>query len=147
MLAVWRMALRALDEKVAPVNSPSYRALRSETFEQFSKFWTANVLTQHKPSTQYSIKSQLKTHLVPYFGKLLMRDIQWRTLQEFVQQCTKAPKTCKNLVLTMQMIWKAAKSGGYVSHDTFDGVVLPKPKPISPFFYTAEEAKQIIAAA
>src|SRR5215472_10312065 len=35
-----KLALRALDEKVAPVNSPSYRALRSETFEQFSKFWT-----------------------------------------------------------------------------------------------------------
>jgi len=142
-----KLALRALEEKVAPVNSPLYRPLRSETFRRFVEFWKANVLTQHKASTQYSINSQLKTHLVPYFGDKMLREIQWQTIQEFIQQCKLSPKTCKNLILTLQMVWKAAKSGGYVNHDPFDGLVLPKSRPRLPFFYTAAEAKRIIAAA
>jgi integrase len=142
-----KLALRELEARLAPINDPSYRARRTETFAQFVTFWKANVLPNHKPSTQYSINSQLKNHLVPYFGNLVLRDIQWQTIQEFIRLCKKSPKTCHNLVLTLQMVWKAAKSGGYVQHDPFSGLVFPHSSPTLPFFYTAEEAKSIILAA
>lgn len=142
-----KLALRELEAHVAPINSPNYCGTRSEKFAQFAAFWQTNVLTQHKPSTQESTKSQLKNHILPYFGSMLMREITWQTVQAFVQQQHCAPKTCKNLILTLQMVWKSAKAAGYVTHNPLEGIVLPKPRPASPFFYTADEARRIIASA
>lgn len=142
-----RLALRELEARLAPVNSPTYRAQRESTFRDFAEFWKKNILNQKKPSTQYSIGSQLKNHLLPYFGSLMLKDIQWQRIQEFVSQLECAPKTCKNLILTLRMIWKSAKAGGYVSHNPFEGLSLPVVPPSKPFFYTATEAQKIIAAA
>jgi len=142
-----KLALRELESRLAPINDPSYRARREETFAQFVDFWKKNVLPSHKPSTQYSVNSQLKCHLIPYFGKMQLRDIHWRTIQEFIRQSRKSPKTRHNLVLTLQMVWKSAMADEYVSHDPFNRLKFPSSGPTSPFFYTAAEAKSIIAAA
>lgn len=142
-----KLALRELERRLAPVNDPSYRAKREDTFEQFVEFWKAHVLSKRKPSTQYSIKSQLKNHLVPRFGKMKLQDIHWRDLQEFVTDCTLAPKSCRNLILSFQMVWKSAKAADYVTHDPLNDLALPSSPPPKPFFYTAEEAKAIIREA
>lgn len=65
----------------------------------------------------------------------------------FVQRCSLAPKSCRNLVLTLRMIWKTAKAWKYVSHDPFEGLVLPRIARQSRFFFTLDEIQRIIAAA
>jgi integrase len=144
-----KLALRELEARVAPINSTSYRALRAESFAQFAKDWEKRVLSQHKPSTQSSTKSQIRTALVPYFGAFLMKDINWHTVQSFIQACTKAPKTCRNYIGTLQMMWRAARAGGWVARDTdpFEDLVMPKPSAPKDLSYTGEEANRIIAAA
>ena len=47
-----KLALRELADRIAPVNSTSYRAMRTATFAEFAKLWEEQVLTQYKPSTQ-----------------------------------------------------------------------------------------------
>jgi len=142
-----KLAMRELESRVAPINSTSYRAMRSATFSQFAEIWSKNVLTQHKPSTQCAMRSQIRT-INPYFGKYPLKDISWQTIQGFIQACShKAPKTCKNHILTLKMIWKAAKAGSYVNHNPFEGIVLPKSRLRLPFFYTIDEAQRILAAA
>jgi integrase len=44
------------------------------------------------------------------------------------------------------MMWSSAKAWGYVSHDPFEGLVLPKVTRQARFFFTLDEIQQIIAA-
>jgi integrase len=142
-----KLAMRELEVRIAPINSVNYRALRTATFAEFAEIWKNNALTQHKQSTQLAVRSQLKKWLVPYFGSCAMREVGGQTVQMFVQRCTLAPKSCHNLVLTLRMMWSSAKAWGYVSHDPFEGLVLPKIARQARFFFTLDEIQRIIAAA
>jgi integrase len=142
-----KLAMRELELRIAPINSVNYRALRTATFAEFAEIWKNNALTQHKQSTQLAVRSQLKKWLVPYFGSCAMREVGGQTVQMFVQRCTLAPKSCHNLVLTLRMMWSSAKAWGYVSHDPFEGLVLPKIARQARFFFTLDEIQRIIAAA
>ena len=142
-----KLALRELERRIAPINGANYRALRIATFAEFAKIWKDNALTQHKQSTQLAVRSQLKKWLVPYFGTYAMREIGGQAIQMFVQRCTLAPKSCRNLVITLRMMWKSAKAWDYVSHDPFEGLVLPRIARQARFFFTLDEVQRIIATA
>jgi integrase len=142
-----KLAMRELELRIAPINSINYRALRTATFAEFAAIWKDNALTQHKPSTQLAVRSQLKKWLVPYFGSCAMREVGGQTVQMFIQRCSLAPKSCRNLVLTLRMMWRSAKAWGYVSHDPFEGLVLPKIARQARFFFTLDEIQRIISAA
>lgn len=144
-----KLALRELEARISPINSPGYRGLRSDTFAQFSKWWQENILTgsRFKPCSRSVIESQLRVALVPFLGKYLMKDISWQILVGFINNCTKSPRTCQNYLMTLKLMWKSAKAGAWVNHNPFEGLQMPKCPPAAPFFYTAEEAKRIIAAA
>jgi len=142
-----KLALRELGLRLAPINSSTYRALRVATFVEFADLWRQSVLTQHKPSTQSAVNSNLKNWLVPYFGDCAMKDIGAQNVQMFVRNCSLSPKSCLNLTLTLRMLWKTAKAWNYVSHNPFDGLVLPKITHQRRFFFTLEEIQRIIKAA
>lgn len=142
-----KLALRELGLRLAPINSGAYRPLRTATFAEFIELWKTSVLTQHKPSTQSAINSNLKNWLIPYFGSFAMKDIGPQMVQMFVRNCRLAPKTCLNQILSLRMTWKTAKAWGYVSHNPFDGLVLPKITNQRRFFFTVDEIKRIISAA
>jgi len=105
------------------------------------------VLTQHKPSTQVTIRSHLRKHLVPYFGRYQMREIGPEEVQRFVSSVKLSGKTVKNLFATMQMLWKSARVWGYVAHDAVSDVVLPKRRRVAPRFFSIEEVQCILASA
>src|SRR5215468_8940276 len=69
-----KLALRALEARLSTINSPSYRARPTATFAEFGNRWDANVLSQHKPSTQSSTRSQLRKWLLPRLGTCALRD-------------------------------------------------------------------------
>jgi len=142
-----KLAMRELELKLAAVNRPDNRPLRSETFVQFCDWWKTNVLPEMKPSSQMAFSSQLRVHLIPFFGNYLMKDIHWQLIQSFVAVCKSSPKTRKNLVFTLRLMWQSARAGGWVNHNPFDDLRLPKANTPKEFFYTAEQAKLIIANA
>lgn len=142
-----RLALRELEKRLAVVNDPRYRARPTATFEEFASRWESLVLTQHKPSTQVTIRSHLRKHLVPFFGRLQMREIESERVQRFISSVKASPKTKKNLFATMQMLWKSVRAWGYVAHDALSGVVLPKRHRTAQRFFSVEEVQRILAAA
>jgi integrase len=142
-----RLAQRELQARLDTVNSPCYRARPTATFSQFVTRWQATVLTQHKPSTQATIRSHLRKYLVPGFGTLSMRDIQPETIQRFLSGLNVSPKTVRNIYATLQMIWRSARAWRYVAHDALDAVVLPKQRRARQFFYTIEETHRILTKA
>src|SRR6202035_1977732 len=92
--------------------------------------------------------SQLKAQIVPFFGEVAMKEMTTRAIQSFIHSREdKASKTVKNYILTLHMMWRQAKAWNYVTHDPFDGLVLPKTGRTKRIFFTEEEVKQIINAA
>ena len=142
-----RLALRELQARLDVVNAPAYRARPTVTFAQFAARWETTVLIQHKPSTQATIRSQLRKYLVPFLGAVQMRDIQPESVQQFLSRLKVSPKTVRNLHATLQMIWRSARAWRYVAHDALEGVVLPKQHKARRFFFTIEETQRILRAA
>jgi hypothetical protein len=115
-----KLALRELHRRLAEVNRPNNRPLRSETFAQFSDWWGKNVLPQFKPSSQETFGCQLRMHLIPSFGNYLMKDIHWQMIQSFIEEAQASARTKKNMVYTLRSMWSSARAGGWVNHNPFE---------------------------
>jgi len=142
-----RLAERELAAKLSPINSLTYRGLRAASFMEFSRTWLNNALPNMKPSSQGPINSQLTKWLVPHFGKCSMRDIGTLMVQEFLGGTKLSPKSKKNLLVTMQMMWNSAKKWGYVNHDPLAGIDLPKVDQVEQPSFTVEQVRSIIESA
>lgn len=142
-----RLARRAAEGELSVVNSLSYRATPAATFLQFSDKWQNSVLTQMKPSTASAFRSQLKRHLLAFFGLFQMRDISAERVQEFVSCSATAPKTIKNCIALLRIMWNSAKAWGYVAHDPFESVRLPQIRRRERFFFSLEEIRRILDSA
>ena len=142
-----KLALRALEQRLAAVNDPRYRARPSCTFTGFADRWQSTVLVQHKPSTQAAMRSQLRRHLLPFFGRHQLRDIQTELIQQFVSTRKASPKTVRNLAAILRMLFRSARAWGYIACDPLVGVVLPKARRSFPFVFTLEELQRILGAA
>jgi integrase len=142
-----RLAQRELESRIAVVNSPTYRAKPTAKFREFAERWERSVLSQHKPSTQATAKSVMRRRLIPYFSQMSLRDISTEVIQSFVSSSDTSPKTTKNCVAVLRMMWNSAKAWGYVTHNPFDGLVLPKQMKHEPRYFTLEEQKLIIDSA
>ena len=142
-----KLALRALEARLSTINSPTYRARPTATFAEFANRWDATVLSQHKPSTQCATRSQLRKWLLPQLGSCALKDLDGQRLQAFVSGCHCNPKTIRNLVATLRMMWNSARAWDYVAHNPFDGLVLPKRGLIKTFTFSLEETQRIITSA
>jgi integrase len=142
-----KLAQRELDSRTAEVNALDYRPLPTITFSVFSNRWKTDILIQHKPSHQATVRSQLHKHLEPFFGSMELREMQTADIQRFFTGVKKSPKTVRNICVTLQAMWRTARAWGYVSHDPFAGVVLPKRKRSQRFFFSLAEIQRILAEA
>jgi integrase len=139
-----RLAQRELERRLIPINSLDYRPAPVMTFADFSAKWKETIMVQHKRSTQRSERSHLKTALIPAFGKVRLRDLSPEMAQKWVSESTAAPKTTRNVVVTLRSVWATAKDWGYVSHDPFRRLKLPGVVDPSVYHFTVEEALAII---
>ena len=87
---------------------------------------------------------QLRKWLLPQLGSIAVKDLDGQRLQAFVSNCRCNPKTIRNLVATLRMMWNSARAWGYVAHDPFDGLVLPKRGLVQTFSFSLEEIKRIV---
>jgi integrase len=76
-----------------------------------------------------------------------LRGIRTADIQRFISGVQKSPKTARNLCITLQAMWRTARSCGYVTHNPFSGVVLPKRKRSQRFFFSLAEIQRILAEA
>jgi integrase len=142
-----KIAQRALNDRLSTINSPTYRARPTATFKEFAERWQALVLSQHKRSTQLSEKSAIRRHLVPMLGALPVKDISAVVVQGVVTSLAVAPKTTKNIVGTLRVMWNSAKAWGYVNHDPFEGLRMPAPTRPQQLFFSLRDVQNILAEA
>ncbi len=141
-----KLALRAMEDQLATINNVSYRPRPVAKFSEFAEKWQKLVLPNLKPSCQAPIKSQLCKHLLPALGNVAMKDLTSELAQSFVASCQLSPKTIKNLVGTLRIMWNSARAWDYVGHDPFSNLVLPEwSAPEQPAF-SRDDVHKIIAA-
>jgi len=121
-----KLALRALEGRLSPINNVSYRPRPVAKFSDFAEKWQRIVLPNLKPSSQPPMRSQVRKHLAPAFGQVAMKDLSGELVQSFITDCHRSPKTVHNLIATLRIMWNSAKAWGYVSHDPFERLVLPE---------------------
>jgi integrase len=142
-----RLARRALDRRLERINDLAYRPSPTATVAQFNARWDAKVSGQLKGSTSLSYKGHIRNHLNPFFGPLQLSDIRTELVQQFIASRTVAPKTVRNILVTLQSLWRTARAWGYVTHDIFDGLVLPTARRTQRFFFSPEDVQRIVRTA
>jgi len=150
-----RLAERALEQRLAEVNSLTYKPRPTATFSEFVKKWQADVLSQHKRSTQYkrstqsADKSRIRKHLTPELGELCMKDISREVLQAFVARKAKtlSAKSVRNLIALLGEMWVQAKADSYTQIDPFVSLVLPDTDLINERCLSLDEMRMVIDTA
>jgi hypothetical protein len=120
-----RLAQRELDGRVSVVNSPTYRARPTATFNDLAEKWKMLIMVNHAESSQGSEKSDIKAW-VKAIGGVQVRNIDCELLQVVVSEWTCSPKTIKNRVGTFRLIWDKAKVWKYTAETAYDGLSLPE---------------------
>jgi integrase len=143
-----RLAERALEQRLAEVNSLTYQPKPTATFREFAVKWQRDVLTQLKPSTRSADKSRIKKHLLPEWGDLCMKDINSQRVQAMIakKHGEISPKSIRNLVATLRIMWNQAQARGY-TQQAFFGLVLPERGLLNERFLSLDEMKRLIEAA
>lgn len=145
------LAERVLEERMGRINSPGYRPVRMATVEEFSKRWTAEVLSQYKPSTIRAAKSHLQNHIVPRLGKLRMDEVGNEQQQMFITRLsqTVSRKTVLNVMSTFSSMLTCARRWGYICEKVNIGeLVLPEEEVKKEArFFSPDQVRKIIAAA
>ncbi len=131
------------------VDRVDYKPAWVGTFSVFADRWERTVCLEHKPSCQSSEKSVIKVHLRPEWGDVRMREMTTEVLQSWIPVLKRkvGPKTIHNVIRVLSSMWTTARAWGYVEHDPFTGLVLPPIPGGGVYFFTVEEAQQIIALA
>ncbi len=142
-----KLALRALEGRLAEVNSRTYRPKHLITFGEFAEQWKTMVMPNHKPSSQCSENSRVQRHLKPRLNRMPLNNVDTLKLQKLVSELEGSPKTIRNIITTLHCMWGTAKAWGYVSHNPFEGLKLPKLNLPNRRVFTIEQVKQIIEAA
>ena len=142
-----RLALRALADRISHVNKVTYRAMPTAKFKDFAKNSEEKVLSQFGDSTAINYRTHIRKHLVPFFGEFAMKEITPELVQAFISCSDAAPKTTRNICITLQSMWSTARAWGYTSADVMDGVVLPARKRVQRFFFSQQEVQSILTSA
>lgn len=79
-----RLAQRELDKRIEHVNAIAYRPRPTATFGDFAKKWEREVLRQFGESTAVNYRTHIRKHLVPFFGRHAMKDVNPELVQHFV---------------------------------------------------------------
>jgi integrase len=110
--------------------------------------WQRDVLTQLKPSTRSADKSRIKKHRLPEWRDLCMKDINSQRVQAMIakKQGEISPKSIRNLVATLRIMWTQAQAWGY-AQQAFFGLVLPERSLLNERFLSLDEMKRLLEAA
>jgi integrase len=114
----------------------------AEIFER----WLSCMLELYKPSTRRFLQVTVN-QLRRAFRTARVTEISAESLQAYVSSLRVSPKTVANRITVFRTIWKSARTWGYVSHDPFAGVILPKLTTPESRCLSSEEVQLVLAHA
>lgn len=146
-----KLAIRALQARLIPINDPLNRPGRIINFGDFVQEYRGKVLAMLKPSTQSVYNVQLNRYILPALGRMDLDRISVDVQQGFVMSLVEKGVARVNLDSILGVLGavlsRAKKWHCLVQPLDRGNLVLPPKGVSSPRFFTPDEARRIIAAA
>src|ERR1700694_3007562 len=79
-----RLARRAADTIIEPLNAPDYRPGRVATVTEFAEIYERDGLTGHKPTARKASHHHLENYIVPTLGSVRLDEINGPVVQRVV---------------------------------------------------------------
>jgi integrase len=133
-------------EKHLVVSRDDVKPKKGITFKELADIWKAQVLPNHKASSQSSGLGRL-TVLLATFGNCSLTTIDAASIQAWVSRLSCAPKTVTNYVSLFRAIWQTGVDYGYARGNPFSGLRLPAPELSEQPCFSPEQSKEIIRRA
>lgn len=149
-IATARLARRAAEPILARLNSALYRPKRVVRFSEFCERWKLAILPSMKPSTQLSMRSMIRAHLIPKFGDYFLHEMTPEIVQSFVNdlRAKVSDKSAWNIVMSMRSVWKTALAWGYATERVFEHVRMRSIQPPDDVrCFSEEDVRRILSAA
>ena len=143
-----KLAMRALRDRMSSVNSPYYRPAHRVLFSELLDKWQCEVLPTFKPSSQSSFSAMLP-RLKKDFGGKICAEFAVGDIQRWIaaQLGTLRPKTIRNYIGLVRLIWKYGRANTMVEVLDFDLLRLPERGLVSVASFMPEQARLIIQEA
>ena len=146
-----RLAERRMEQLLSKINDPGYRPGRVAVLADFAERWKAEVLSMRKPSTQSKDKTHIRRYIIPHLGKMRLDALGVEIQQAFITKLAGAGVPGGYLVgilATLSKMLATAKKWGYICQAVNWGdLTLPEDRYGEGRSFTAEQGRQIIAAA
>jgi len=152
-----REAQQVLAERMFERRNGKFRFTKPAiSFAAFEQQWQEDFLAvqcqlgRMKPSTQASRESVLATHIRPFFGSRLLREIDLSLIREFVKALIAkelSPKTIGNVLGILKTMCKHAVQWGYLDVSPAQYVERPHGEEREMTVLTPEEICRLIEAA
>ena len=120
-----KLALRALQVQLDRINAPQYTPLNRMTFRTFAQKWMDLVMVTHMPASQSSEKAHI-AKLNAAFGDVPVSLMTPIMVQEFISTLDYSPKTVRNVISTLRLMWKKARVWKLSTDVITADVTLPK---------------------
>jgi integrase/predicted DNA-binding transcriptional regulator AlpA len=123
-----RAALHKLSVILNEINDADYRPRTTMTFSGFLKKYQELTLPTKKGTTQRGYKDTHRKHLVPYFGDMLLCDIDTEMVQAFINKQIAAGysyDTIKNHKWVLSAVFKQAVKLKYIKSNPVRDTDLP----------------------
>ncbi len=123
-----RSAQRKLGEILAEINDADYRPRSTVTFSGFVKKYKELKMPTKKGTTQHGYGVNLRKHFVPFFGDMLLSEIDTETVQAFLNQKVAdgyAYDTLKNLKWGLSSVFSLAVKHKYLKSNPVPAADLP----------------------
>lgn len=128
-----RKAERILNEKLAELQTGTYKDIEKVRFKKFSADWlNSYAKTKVKPSTLRSYEDILKNHLIPDFGDYYLEAITTMMLQRHIAKRLAIanpkrvkPKTVINEIVLFNEMFKHAVKWGFLKVSPAAGIERP----------------------
>lgn len=147
-----RLARRAADRIIEPLNAPDYKPGKVATVAEFASIYMRDGLTARKPMAAKAIRQHLNCYIVPMLGTVRLDEISGPIVQRLVNAEIRnklSRKTIMNILGTFRAMLKRAQTWQYqVKVFKYGDCSLPPEEiPVIARSYTPAESLQLIEAA
>ncbi|WP_147535657.1 tyrosine-type recombinase/integrase [Bacillus marasmi] len=98
----------------------------SLTYEEVFNQWFANHIKTIKTSTRKTIESKFRTHILPRFGKLKIKDISKAYCQKMINDVADTIASVNDIKIQANQVFKYAVKMDIISRNPMEHVSIPK---------------------
>jgi integrase len=120
------------------------------TLEEFMTDWLISVESSLRPNTYKQYRQITNQHILPYLGKIKLKDLNPADIQQRYNNMVKQGKGLRTVQITHAVIHRAlgqAVKFGLISRNPDDATTPPKPKPKEMKFYDQDQVQKLLLSA